>query len=219
MTKANAEGSVTRRVWLRATAGAFLGGGVLLLGAAPASAHSCAKAVTIAPGKETEVQVGVTVAEAPLAITLQFSPELVVKQPGEVPSLTVEHQGQQVQYQGNIHADQCMLLPVTVRATGGGTYRVRALQSLPDGSVAEHPADGDVYVQPDGSTLLVNHEGPPNPAFEQVVYVKGGGGASSAPIFLLLGTFLVTIVAVAVLARKPRKSKGSSKPTDVATGP
>jgi hypothetical protein len=65
-----------------------------------------------------------------------------------------------------------------------------------------------VFIQPDGSSLLVNHEGPPNPAFEQVVYVKAGGtSGSSAPIFLLLGTFVLTVLAVVLLTRKPRKPR------------
>jgi hypothetical protein len=206
----------------RAAIGAFLVVGFLFVGTGTASAHSCAKPVTISSDKKTEIQVGVTMAEAPIAITLQFAPEVVVTKPGKVPGLRIEPQGQQVQYEGDFHADQCILLPVEVRGTAAGTYRVRALQAMPDGTETEHPADGDIFIQPDGSSLQVNHEGPPNPAFEQVVYVKASGtSGSSAPIFLLLGTFVVTVLAVVLLTRRPRRPRkptAEPPPAEVSTG-
>jgi hypothetical protein len=180
-------------------------------GTAPASAHSCAVPVTVKRGAETQIQVGVTVGNVPTSdITFQFQPGLTVTRTVRSHGWTVTKDGQDVHYTGGkLDAQICTTFPVYVRASAEGSYRVRAFQKADDGTTAEHPPDGDLFLQPDGSSVLVNHEGPPNPAFEQVVYAtaSGAGSGSGATVLILVAATAVVIVGDLVLVARRRKKR------------
>ena len=67
---------------------AVFGGVVLLAGAPPAAAHSCAQAIRMAKGQTEQVQVAATVGDVPVdAVTFQFSDAVDVQGVGNLRGL------------------------------------------------------------------------------------------------------------------------------------
>jgi hypothetical protein len=179
--------------------------GSTLLEVGHAGAHSCAKPITVAEGQRTEIEVGVSVGDEPSEdVTFEFAEGFeVLEVPGR-PGWDGEQVGNTARFTGgSLDPQGCAVFSVTIRAGEPGTYRVRALQRLGDGRVVEHPPNGDLFAQPDGSYLQVDHSGPPNAAFEQVVTVTPGGESSGAPIGLLAGLTVIGALAGFVLLRRP----------------
>lgn len=187
---------------------AVVAGAVTLGGASPAAAHSCAEPVTITAGVDTTVAVAVTVGDQPSGeIRFEFDRSFEIGDAVGRPGWTVEQLGSSVTFTGGpVEAEACEAFDIPVRATNAGTFRVRAFQTLEDGQVVEHPPNGDVLIDASGPSLVVNHEGTPNPAFEQVIYVQPGEEASNARSGLLLAASLgFVVIAVLVVRRLNRR--------------
>jgi hypothetical protein len=173
-------------------------------------AHSCAEPLVIAEGSETEVDVGVSVGDVPTEdVTFEFAPGFEVT---DAPGLTgwegEAADGAARFTGGRLDPQTCALFSVVVRADEPGTFRVRALQRLEGGEVVEHPPNGDLFAQPDGSVLQVNHAGPPNAAFEQVITVTAAGESSGAPIGLFAAmTAVGGVLWFAVSRRRNRRER------------
>ena len=173
-----------------------------------ATAHSCAEPVTIAQGQDTVVQVGVTVGDLPTTdITFEF-PGIEVTDVIDRRGWEVEQDGNSVRFTGGrLEAQVCDLFEVSIRARDAGAYRVRALQRLDDGQVVEHPPNGDLFPTADGSSfIVVDHAGPPNPAFEQVIYVTEREESSGRTTALLIVTAGAVVAGLLVLT--PRRGSG-----------
>jgi hypothetical protein len=184
--------------------------------APPASAHSCAVPVHIVKDRDTQVNIGVTVGDLPVnGVKIEFSPSVQVKglvqqRPWTVTQVdptTVTFTG------GRFDPNSCTTLPVVVRGTATGSFAVRALETQEGGSVVEHPGDGDIIPQADGSSIVVNHAATPNPAFEQVLYVDATDSGASKPQILLAAIALPVLAAVGyfVFGRKPRPPASPTK--------
>ena len=184
--------------------------GVGLTGLAPASAHSCAEAITVVEGQETEVQVGITVGEAPTDdIAFEFPDTIEIVEVVERRGWTGEQQGPFVRFsEGHLDIESCDVFDIVIRATEAGTFRVPAYQQLADGQIVQHPPDGDIILKPDGTSVVVDHQGPPNTDFEQIISVTEAAEESSARTILLIATAAALLVVAAVtvwrrLRRRP----------------
>jgi hypothetical protein len=178
-----------------------------------AAAHSCAEPVTVVEGVDTEVQVGVTVGEMPTEeITFEFALSIEITRDVERRGWKVEQEPSTIRFTGGpLEPDTCVLFDVPIRANDPGTFRVRAFQLVGDRLYAEHPPDGDVFVQPDGSNVVVDHSGPPDPLFEQVIYVTAADDeeASLVPLLLTVATLAAAVIGLFVLVA--RRSPGRSR--------
>jgi hypothetical protein len=103
----------------------------------------------------------------------------------------------------------CATFPVTIRATEAGAFAVLALEHQTDGTVTQHPADGDVFLQPDGTELAVSHGGPPNPAFEQVIYAetKDTGASPLAIVGAVTGLAALVLIGYVLFVRSPARRR------------
>jgi hypothetical protein len=128
----------------------------------------------VVQNRDTQVEIGVTVGNVAVhEVRIEFSESVLVKQIVQQTGWTVEQlDSHNVRFSGgSLDPNECSTFPVVIRGTRTGSFGVRAYETQEDGAVTEHPADGDLFALPDGSTVIVDHAGPPNPAFEQVVYV------------------------------------------------
>ncbi len=211
-------GAVVRRL-AAGVLGLFSALGVLAVSgvvfAPAASAHSCAVPVHVVKGRDTQVNVGVTVGDLPVnAVKIQFSPSVQVKNvvqqrpwtATQVDPTTVMFTG------GQFDPQSCTTVPIVVQGTATGSFAVRAFETQSDGSVVEHPGDGDMIANPDGSTTQVNHEGTPNPAFEEVLYVDAKDSGASTPQILLAAIALPALAVVGYLlfGRRSRAATASA---------
>jgi hypothetical protein len=144
----------------------------------PADAHNCAKPVTIPAGHDSPVDITVTIGDtSPSAITVRVPSSMTIVSAAAVPGWTIEQHASSVTYTGGAtQPNGCAMFPLVVRADGG-SYSVRAVQRLPSGDTVEHPANGDVFLNADGTSTVVDYSGPPNPAFEQVIFVTGSSSS------------------------------------------
>jgi hypothetical protein len=182
-----------------------MGGVLALAGAAlsvafapPASAHSCAQPVHVVHDRDTQVNVGVTVGDVAVNdVRIEFSNSVLVKQLVEQRGWTAQQlDDHTVRFSGgSLDPNVCATFPVVIRGTATGSFGVRAFETQTDGAVTEHPADGDVFVSADGSSITVDHAGPPNPAFEQVVYVDASDSGASTRVIVLAAAGLPLLAA------------------------
>lgn len=179
-----------------------------LTGAEPASAHSCAEPVTIVAGEETTVQLAITGGTEPSRdITFDLG-DFEVVDAAEARGWEVEKGPSSVRYVGGpLEPETCVPFEMVIRADRAGALRVRALQRLEDGRVVEHPAEGDIFVDDTGGSVQVNRSGPPNPLFEQVIYVTAEPQDSSARTPLLVATAVVAIVVLVLVIQRTRRSR------------
>ena len=91
-------------------------------------------------------------------------------------------------------------------------FRVRAFQRIEGGQVTEHPPDRDVFMNADGTSVMVNHSGPPDPMFEQVIYVTEGTSDSSGPRTALLIVTAGGVVAGGLVFMPRRKRSRTRRP-------
>ena len=164
---------VVRKGWMGAVL-ALAGAALSVVFASSASAHSCAQPVHVVHDRDTQVNVGVTVGDVPVNdVRIEFSKSVLVKQLVQQRGWAAEQLDEHtVRFSGgSLDPNVCATFPVKIRGTATGSFGVRAFETQADGAVTEHPADGDIFAMPDGSNITVDHTGPPNPAFEQVVYV------------------------------------------------
>jgi hypothetical protein len=167
-----------------------------------ARAHTCAEASSLDAGREATLGVAVTGHDVPaVGVTIQFDESFEVMDAAEPRDWTAEIDGNVVEYTGGeIPPQECLLFDVVVRPTEGGTFRVRPVLILEDGTEVEHPPNGDIFLQEDGSQVFVDRNGPPNPVFEQVVTVTGGTGGGTPVLALVGGGLWATIAVVGYLS-------------------
>jgi hypothetical protein len=185
---------------------------VLGLAGAPAQAgaHSCAEQLTVAQGADTPVSVGVTVGDVPTGdVTFEFADSFEITGVTERRGWESELDGQIVRFTGGpLDAGVCDVFEVSVAASEPGTFRVRAFQRIEGGQVTEHPSEGDVFMNADGTSVVVNRSGPPDPMFEQVISVTEAGSDSSGPrtalIIVTAGALLAAAVAFLPRRKRPR---------------
>jgi hypothetical protein len=171
--------------------------------ATPAAAHSCAQPARVVKDRDTEIRVSATGGDVPVdEVTFQFSKSIELKAPGQQAGWTAQQvDGSSVRFTGGkLDPNACATFPVTIRATKAGSFAVRAFLLQENGAVVEHPAQGDIIQQPDGSTIVVDYSAPPNPAFEQVIIAddndSGGStiaiiaAAAALPVLALVGYWL-----------------------------
>ena len=173
--------------WRRGIGGLAIAGALLALESAPAEAHSCATPVTIPAGRPVATTLAVTVGSLPTSdITFQLPDTIEVVDVPAARGWEVEHTESTVRYVGGqLDPDVCVPFEMTLRGSQAGTGRVRVFQRLADGSVAEHPAEGDIFLNEEGVSVVVNRSGPPNELFEQIITVTGTApepGASAGPL-------------------------------------
>ena len=108
---------------------------------------------------------------------------------------------------GSLDPNACATFPVTIRATKAATSAVLALEHQTDGTVMQHPADGDILAQPDGTAVAVNHAGPPNSLFEQVVVAEDheSGVPSLALVAAIVGLGILVVVGYAMFTRPGKR--------------
>lgn len=178
-----------------------------------AGAHSCAQPVTVVQGQETTVQIGITVGdEGADSVTFEFGPGFKLTPHIQRRGWTVEQETDVIRFSdGRLEPNTCELFDVSLRAGEAGTFRVRAFQRLGAGDWTEHPPNGDVFIQPDGSNLVVNHDGPPNSKFEQIVTVTASSDDAGAPtaIFVVAGLAALVVVALLLPLRGSRRRQAS----------
>jgi hypothetical protein len=167
----------------------------LLLGS-PADAHACAAEDTLDAGTEATIGVAVTGHDVPAAgVTIFFDESFEIIEVDEPPGWRAEIEGNAVEYTGGeVPPLECSLFDVVVRPTESGEFRVRPVLTLDDGTQVEHPAEGDIFGQEDGSQVVVNRNGPPNPVFEQVVRVTGDT-SEGPPVLALVAIVLWGTIA------------------------
>ena len=172
----------------RGLAGVLAAGGVLLaLPSTSASAHSCATPVTLPAGRAVATTLAVTVGSVSTGdVTFQIPDTISVVDAPPVRGWEVERTDSSVRYVGGpLEPDSCVPFEMVLRGSQAGTGRVRVLQRLDDGSVTEHPAEGDIFVNEDGTSVVVDRSGPPNEFFEQIITVTGTApapGSSAGPV-------------------------------------
>lgn len=192
-------------------------GGVVLLAtmalAGPAAAHSCAESVSLVAGTEAIASVRVTIGDQPSGeIRLEFDRSFEIGDDVGRPGWTVEVVGSSVTFTGGpLEAESCETFDIPVRAADAGTFRVHALQTLEGGEVVEHPPNGEVLLDANGPSLVVNHEGTPNPAFEQVIYVQPDEEERRARSGLLLATSLAFVAIAIVVVRRLNRSQAEHR--------
>ena len=169
-----------------------IGAALWALPSRPASAHSCATPVTLPAGSDTATELAVTVGSVPTGdITFQLPDTITVVDAAPVRGWEVERTDSTVRYIGGpLEPDSCVPFEMVLRGSVAGTGRVRVLQRLADGSVTEHPAEGDIYLGDDGTSVMVNRSGPPNERFEQIITVTGNPptpGSSAGPVVAATG--------------------------------
>ena len=193
----------------RLVGGLVLAATSLVAGSAPALAHNCAEPVSLVQGVKTTVKVGVTVGDEPAdELNLEFDDIFKIAKGVTRPGWVVQQEGSVIRFsKGKLEPATCMSFDVPVTAQSSGTFRVRAFQRLNGGLWSEHPPDGDVFMHADGSSTIVNHEGVPNPEFEQVLYVSGAGDTSSGVSWPLLLVTVGAVVAVVILLAPRRKRR------------
>jgi hypothetical protein len=186
-------------------AGALVG--LLTLSADPASAHSCAVPVTVEQGSDVPVEIAVTAGGEPSnEVTFWFEGPFEVVEVADVRGWVAEVDGASVRFTGGeLAPEACVPFEMVVRGEEAGTFRVRAVQRLADGRTFEHPTEGDIFLDEQGQSVVVDRSGPPNPAFEQVVYVTEASGGSSARTVLLIGTALGGVIVLAVAVARTRR--------------
>jgi hypothetical protein len=153
--------------------------------------------VTVVQGVDTDVEVGVTMGdEVTTAVTFEFPETVEIVGDAAKAGWTVEQGDSFVRFSGGrLDPQSCALFPVRVRAEEAGSFRVRAYQTTESGATVEHPPEGDIFMQPDGSSLTVSHSGPPNEMFEQVLHVTPHEGGSNARVILIGATVLAGVLA------------------------
>jgi hypothetical protein len=168
--------------------------------------------VTVVQGIETKVKIGVTVGDSPSdTVTFEFAEGFKITPNIQRRGWTVEQETDVIRFSGGeLAAGSCEVFEVSIRAHDAGTFRVRAFQRLGGGQWSEHPPDGDVFLNPDGSSVVVNHEGPANAQFEQIVTVTPrADSAAGAPVLMLVVTTLAVLGGLAVvLTRRRRRQPG-----------
>jgi hypothetical protein len=164
----------------------------------PARAHACAEEDTLDAGTEATLGVAVTGHDVPaVGVTIFFDESFEIVDVEEPPGWSAEIDGTTVEYSGGeVPAIGCSLFDVVDRPTKSGTFRVRPILTLEDGTRVEHPPDGDIILQEDGSSVMVNRKGPPNPAVEQVVRVTGDAGGGPSTLALVAIGMWVTVAAL-----------------------
>lgn len=184
---------------------------VLGSGEGRAAAHSCAEPVTIQAGREVTVRLAVTVGLLPTDdVTFRLPDDIEVVAAADVRGWEVERTARTVRYQGGpLDPDACVPFEMVLRATEPGLRRVRVLQRLADGSVVEHPAEGDIYLDEEGTGVAVDRTGIPNPAFEQVIEVTETPATSSAAGVVLVASALLGLAGAGWWwARRRRPATG-----------
>jgi hypothetical protein len=154
----------------------------IVVTATPAAAHSCAQPVRVVTDRDTEVRVSATSGDVRVnQVTFQFSKSVQVKAPGQQAGWTAEQiDASSVRFSGGtLDPNTCAAFPVTIRATKAGSFAVRAFLQQEDGALVEHPANGDIIQQPDGSAVVVDYAAPPNPLFEQVIFADDNDSGAS----------------------------------------
>jgi LPXTG-motif cell wall-anchored protein len=190
--------------------------------AAPAVAHSCAQPVHIPPDRATQVPIGVTVGDVPVHdVKVQFANSVQVTQVVQQRGWTVEQLDPTTVHfsGGTLDPNTCATFPIVVRSSVAGTFAVRAFETQADGSLVEHPAEGDIFAQPDGSTVVVRHGGPPNPLFEQVVYVDAKNTGVSTGGIVLAAVALPALAALGYIVFGRRRRVAPSRAVAPRTGP
>lgn len=164
-----------------------------------ADAHSCAEPVTIEARREVTVELAVTVGLLPTDdITFQLPDDIEVVGATDVRGWQVDRTDRTVRYRGGpLDPDTCVPFEIVLRATEPGLRRVRVLQRLEDGSVVEHPAEGDIYLDEEGTGVAVDRTGIPNPAFEQVIEVTEAPATSSATGLVLVASAVTALAGAA----------------------
>jgi hypothetical protein len=162
-----------------------------------ARAHSCAEEVTVAEGVETTVEVGVTMGEVtPKDVTFEFPLSMEITDEVELRGWEVEQEESAIRFGGGeFEPESCKLFEVPIKANDDGTFRVRAIQRLEDDTLIEHPPNGDIIMEEDGTSIFVDHSGPPNTKFEQVITVTPGEESSGSRNVLLIATGLAGLAA------------------------
>lgn len=158
-------------------------------------------------GADSTASVAVTVGDVAMdEVRLEFDPSFEIGADVRRPGWEVQVTESSVSFTGGaLEPGACEIFEVPVRAATAGTFRVRAFQTLAGGPYVEHPANGDVFLNADGSSYVVDRSGPPNPAFEQVIYVEPGESQQSArAVLLVVSGLALGIVAVVLLRRRRR---------------
>jgi len=183
----------------------------------PALAHNCTEPVTIVQGELATVQVHVNVGdEGANEVNLEFDDGFTIRSGVSLAGWDVAQEQTAIRFSGgDLEPGACAQFDVPVKAKDSGVFRVRAFQRLKDGQWSEHPPDGDVFMDANGVGTAVNHEGVPNPIFEQVIYVTGSASASSGTSLpLLFGTAALvgaTIILLAPRRKRRRHTRGAKR--------
>jgi hypothetical protein len=187
---------VLTRVW-RCLGAVLVLGGSLVVTTRVGWAHSCATAVTVAEGVDTDVQVGVTIGDlAATAVTFEFPESMEITRTVDRRGWTVQQEESTIRFsEGRLEPQSCELFTVPIRAKDEGTFRVRAFQLTEQDQWVEHPPNRDVFMQPDGSSVVVNHAGEPNELFEQIIHVTSHEDATGRRNALIIATVVIGVVA------------------------
>lgn len=173
--------------WRRFAGVLAVGGVVVGLSSTAASAHSCATPVTLPAGRAVTTTLAVTVGSLPTGdITFHLPDTISVLDASPVRGWEIERTESTVRYVGGpLEPDVCVPFEMVLRGSEEGTGRVRVFQRLDDGSEVEHPAEGDMFLDDEGRSVVVNRSGPPNERFEQIITVTGAApapGSSAGPV-------------------------------------
>lgn len=182
----------------------------LVAGAGPASAHSCAETVTVVEDVPTDVTLTVTLEDlVPEAITLEFEYGLFeITEDVTKPGWRVEQEKDVIRFsEGELEANSCVTFDVPIKALEEGTYRVRAFQHVSETELVEVPAEGDAITLDDGSTVMVDREGPPNEAFDQIIVVTPGEEESSSRPWLIALAVVGVVGVIAIFAWPPSRRR------------
>jgi hypothetical protein len=179
----------------------------------PSPARYCAQAATIPVDKDSLVKVAVTVGDvAPTDVKITFAEGIDVKQAFAVPGWTAKQlDSSSVVFSGGQAApNECLEFPIMVHPTSSGTFAARAFQTTPSGETVERPENGEILLNRDGSSVVVNYGAPPNPVYEQVIYVTSDGSSFlQSPLAAVLAAVVVVGIAALIIRRWTPKQKPS----------